>query len=62
MDEVSLREVNLAVGNPGGAPALECTASGPTLRFSAATLVCLGGALAVNKMSEDRIIRRASAF
>ena len=47
MDEVSLREVNLAVGNPGGAPALECTASGPTLRFSAATLVCLGGALAV---------------
>jgi urea carboxylase len=47
MDEVSLREVNLAVGNPEGAPALECTASGPALRFSAATLVCLGGALAV---------------
>jgi urea carboxylase len=46
MDEVSLREVNLAVGNPEGAPALECTASGPALRFSAATLVCLGGAIA----------------
>ena len=26
MDEVSLREANLAVGNPEGAPALECTA------------------------------------
>ena len=35
MDEVSLREVNLAVGNPEGAPALECTATGPSLRFSA---------------------------
>ncbi|MCW2906668.1 MAG: Urea carboxylase [Actinomycetia bacterium] len=46
MDEVSLREVNLAVGNPEGAPALECTASGPSLRFSAAALVCLGGAVA----------------
>ena len=34
MDEVSLREANLAVGNPEGAPALECTATGPTLRFS----------------------------
>ena len=29
MDEVSLREANLAVGNPEGAPALECTATGP---------------------------------
>ena len=46
MDEVSLREANLAVGNPEGAPALECTATGPTLRFSHDTLVCLGGAVA----------------
>ena len=36
MDEVSLREANLAVGNPEGAPALECTATGPRLRFSRA--------------------------
>ena len=45
MDEVSLREANLAVGNPEGAPALECTATGPSLRFSHDTLVCLGGAV-----------------
>lgn len=46
MDDVSLREVNLAVGNPEGAPALECTATGPSLRFSAPAVVCLGGAAA----------------
>jgi urea carboxylase len=46
MDEVSLREANLAVGNPEGAPALECTATGPTLKFSHDTVVCLGGAVA----------------
>jgi urea carboxylase len=45
MDEVSLREVNLAVGNPEGAPALECTATGPSLKFSHDTVVCLGGAV-----------------
>ena len=45
MDEVSLREANLAVSNPEGAPALECTATGPTLRFSAATTCCLAGAI-----------------
>jgi urea carboxylase len=44
MDEVSLREANLAVGNPEGAPALECTATGPSLRFSHDTVVCLAGA------------------
>jgi urea carboxylase len=46
MDEVSLRAVNVAVGNPEGAPALEATASGPSLTFSAPTVVCLGGAVA----------------
>jgi len=45
MDEVSLREANLAVGNPEGAPALEITATGPTLRFSHDTVICLGGAV-----------------
>jgi len=44
MDEVSLREVNLAVGNPEGAPALEITTTGPALRFSRDMLLCLGGA------------------
>jgi urea carboxylase len=52
MDEVSLREANLAVGNPEGAPALEITASGPTLRFSHDTLVCLGGAVSNAVLSE----------
>ncbi|HEX8498339.1 MAG TPA: urea carboxylase, partial [Actinomycetales bacterium] len=44
MDPVSLREANLAVGNPEGAPGLEVTATGPTLRFSTATVVCVTGA------------------
>ena len=44
MDDVSMRLVNLALGNPAGAPALECTATGPTLRFSHPTWICLGGA------------------
>jgi urea carboxylase len=45
MDEVSLREANLAAGNPEGAPALECTAAGPSLQFSADTVICLTGAV-----------------
>ena len=44
MDPVSLREANLAVGNPEGAPGLEVTATGPTLRFSAPAVVCVTGA------------------
>jgi urea carboxylase len=44
MDEVSPREANLAVGNDEGAPALECTATGPSLKFSRDTVACLAGA------------------
>jgi urea carboxylase len=44
MDAVSMQEANLAVGNPAGAPALESTASGPTLLFSAPSVVCVTGA------------------
>ncbi|KQM82228.1 urea carboxylase [Agromyces sp. Leaf222] len=44
MDPVSFREANLAVGNPATAPALEITMSGPRLRFSVATVVCITGA------------------
>ncbi|HWU46749.1 MAG TPA: urea carboxylase [Humibacter sp.] len=44
MDAVSLTEANLAVGNPPGAPALEFTATGPTLRFTAPALVAVTGA------------------
>ncbi|WP_432495792.1 urea carboxylase [Kineococcus gypseus] len=45
-DPLSLREANLAVGNPVGAPGLEVTATGPTLRFSTDSVVCVTGALA----------------
>ncbi|PPF65051.1 urea carboxylase [Clavibacter michiganensis] len=44
MDSVSFSEANLSVGNPAGAPALEITATGPTLRFSAPSLIALTGA------------------
>lgn len=44
MDDLSLRTGNLALGNPGGAPGLECTLTGPTLRFSHDTWICLTGA------------------
>ncbi|TQS44045.1 urea carboxylase [Cryptosporangium phraense] len=43
-DPVSLRAANRAVGNPEGAPGLEVTATGPTLRFSVETTVCVAGA------------------
>ncbi|MEJ3405194.1 urea carboxylase [Rathayibacter sp. YIM 133350] len=44
MDAASLTEANLAVGNPAGAPGLEITATGPTLRFSSPVLLALTGA------------------
>lgn len=43
-DPVSFVLANRAVGNPDGAPALEMTAAGPTLRFSAPGLLAVGGA------------------
>ncbi|MFT4086716.1 MAG: urea amidolyase, partial [Gordonia sp. (in: high G+C Gram-positive bacteria)] len=51
MDDLSFRLANTAVGNPEGAPALEATMLGPTLRFTAAARVCVTGApapIAVN--------------
>ncbi|HWJ35307.1 MAG TPA: urea carboxylase [Steroidobacteraceae bacterium] len=44
MDDVSFRLVNRAVGNRPDAAALEITVSGPTLKFDADALICLGGA------------------
>ncbi|MFI5586763.1 urea carboxylase [Amycolatopsis sp. NPDC051758] len=44
MDDLSLRLGNLALGNPEGAPGLECTVDGVTLRFSHTTEVCVTGA------------------
>lgn len=44
MDSASSAAANRAVGNPEGAPLLECTLQGPTLKFSDAVTVCVAGA------------------
>nr|WP_233153379.1 urea carboxylase [Kineosporia sp. R_H_3] len=44
MDDRSFRLGNLALGNPEGAPGLECTADGPALRFTGPGTVCVTGA------------------
>jgi urea carboxylase len=44
MDDLSFRLGNRALGNPDGAPGLECTASGPALRMTQQTAVCVTGA------------------
>ncbi|MER5430392.1 5-oxoprolinase/urea amidolyase family protein [Streptomyces sp. NPDC002588] len=44
MDDRSFRLGNRALGNPEGAPGLECTLQGPSLRFSHPTTVCVTGA------------------
>ncbi|MCX5167998.1 5-oxoprolinase/urea amidolyase family protein [Streptomyces antibioticus] len=44
MDDRSFRLGNRAVGNPEGAPGLECTLQGPSLRFTHPTTVCVTGA------------------
>ncbi|GGK49647.1 5-oxoprolinase/urea amidolyase family protein [Nocardia camponoti] len=46
MDDLSFRLGNRVLGNNEGAAGLECTLSGPTLRFAAATWVCVTGAVA----------------
>lgn len=44
MDALSFRLANRILGNPDGAPALECALMGPTLRFHDDTVIALGGA------------------
>ncbi|MFG2028010.1 urea carboxylase [Streptomyces sp. NPDC048825] len=44
MDDLSFRLANRALGNDEGAPGLECTLRGPSLRFTHATTVCVTGA------------------
>jgi urea carboxylase len=46
MDDRSFRLGNLALGNPEGAPGLECTLDGPELRFAQASKICVTGAQA----------------
>ena len=43
-DSLSLRLANRLVGNPEGAPGLEITMTGPTLRFNVATTIAIVGA------------------
>jgi urea carboxylase len=44
MDHLSFRIGNRVVGNDEGAAGLECTVTGPTLRFNRAATICLTGA------------------
>ncbi|MFJ9736387.1 urea carboxylase [Streptomyces sp. NPDC101171] len=44
MDDLSFRLGNTALGNTEGAPGLECTLHGPSLRFTHPTTVCVTGA------------------
>ena len=44
MDDLSFRLGNRALGNAEGAPGLECTASGPSLRVTHSTTFCITGA------------------
>ncbi|HEV7526700.1 MAG TPA: urea carboxylase, partial [Acidimicrobiia bacterium] len=44
MDDLAFRYANRLVGNHAGAAALECTMTGPTLRFGAAATIALTGA------------------
>ncbi len=43
MDDLSFRLGNRALGNPEGAPGLECTVDGVSLRFTVTTEVCVTG-------------------
>jgi urea carboxylase len=44
MDDLSFRLGNRALGNPEGAPGLECTLEGPVLTFRQSATVCVTGA------------------
>ncbi|MGW1023382.1 urea carboxylase [Streptomyces sp. NPDC002577] len=44
MDDLSFRLGNRALGNEEGAPGLECTLQGPSLRFTHPATVCVTGA------------------
>ncbi len=44
MDDLAFRWANRLLGNPESAAGLECTVTGPTLRFNVETVICLTGA------------------
>ncbi|RJQ82013.1 urea carboxylase [Pseudonocardiaceae bacterium YIM PH 21723] len=53
MDDLSFRLGNRTVGNPEGAPGLECTVDGVTLRFSHPATVCVTGAPVTVTMNDE---------
>jgi urea carboxylase len=55
MDSRSFRLANRALANADGAPALEITISGPTLKFNADALVCLSGAPMAADLDGDAV-------
>jgi urea carboxylase len=55
MDDLSFRLGNRALGNPDGAPGLECTASGPALRMTQPTTVCVTGAECLVTVDESPV-------
>ncbi|MDX6681654.1 MAG: urea carboxylase, partial [Solirubrobacteraceae bacterium] len=57
IDDHSFRAGNRALGNPEGSAGLECTIDGPTLRFSAATTVCVCGAEAPVTLDGEPVAR-----
>ena len=44
MDDLSFRLGNTALGNPEGAPGIECAMAGPAMTFDEDTTVCVTGA------------------
>ncbi len=55
MDALSFRLANRLAGNPEGAPGLELTLTGPTLRFGCDTTIVLGGAQMAATLDGDAI-------
>ena len=55
MDDRSFRLGNTALGNPEGAPGLECTLEGPVLRFGVPATICVTGAPAVVTVDETPV-------
>ena len=59
MDDRSFRLGNRVLGNPEGAPGLECTLTGPKLRFGARVCVCVCGADAEVTLDDEPVPRLA---
>lgn len=55
MDSLAFRLGNRILGNPEAAAGLECTLSGPTLRFNTATVICLTGAAMKATLDQEPI-------